>query len=386
MRISCFLVLCLGLYSLQAELTLNSNFTPWPVVNDAVELETVTVAAGYVVALLNLRQVFVNATALERLLVAYRCPVDNNGAISSRYFLVMDVTEGDDPFAFMVETYQDKLRNWQPILASPTKNFKESPSGFVDLTSDLWFAAHAQDSIIISAQQAAALYMETLYYPRQGMPNYRFEKLVHSEFLESTPSQRRMQETSSAQRQLEKLEGEIHALAGNLSVVLSIKKSRMLEYESKRSQAQDALGRNVSRDSRTAAVVDEWLRFHAAHQADMETLEHDASALDQQLNDAAQEKDVIGARLQEVEAQPEPQRRARHGARGLEGSTQVHAYLVLDFLPADVLQAASTIQARVLMPSMRDRRQLVLFNGDWPASGVLGWSILATHPFVTSYH
>ena len=42
---------------------------------------------------------------------------------TQRYFLVLEIRQDAEPFIFLVEVYQDTLRNWIPIMPSPSKNF-----------------------------------------------------------------------------------------------------------------------------------------------------------------------------------------------------------------------------------------------------------------------
>ena len=92
---------------------------PWPAVPSGDVLQRTEVAAQYLVALLNVRNIFPVPTTLERLVAAYV----NAQAVPPRYFLVLEVAQRADPFIFLLEAYEDKRKNWIPIFPSPSKNF-----------------------------------------------------------------------------------------------------------------------------------------------------------------------------------------------------------------------------------------------------------------------
>ena len=92
---------------------------PWPAVPAGDVLQRTEVAAQYLVALLNVRNIFPVPTTLERLVAAYV----NAQAVPPRYFLVLEVAQRADPFIFLLEAYEDKRKNWIPIFPSPSKNF-----------------------------------------------------------------------------------------------------------------------------------------------------------------------------------------------------------------------------------------------------------------------
>ena len=243
---------------------------------DSAELSKVTVAAEYVVALLNLRGMFANPTMYDRTIVSYRCPrvVD-----SPRYFIVMDINEGDDSFLFMIETYQDQLRNWQPIIPTPTKNFKYAGSNGqsaaeADINFDLWFGAPLNDPVVLSAITSARAHLESSYFPMTFNKSYSHLKPLHAELLTNSAQDlllRRQGEAAAAAQPAEAAAAAVHAAARSLSRSLAVRRSRILERESRRDGLRRLVRSNATEDGLAPAVA-RWLRYEAEHRSEMERL------------------------------------------------------------------------------------------------------------------
>lgn len=251
--------------------------TPWPVISDANELNTVSNAAEYVIALMNLRGIFTNPTMYDRTIVAYRCPRELNA--NTRYFIVMDVNEGDGSFVVMVETYQDHLMNWQPIIPSATKNFKEKPNeqGLlpVDVNFELWYAASSTNPAISSALTAAKEYLLTVYFPIGRSETADLRRLLHSEILELSTNDvilRRQSEVGQLASMIEKSKASLDAVGRNLSRTLAVRKSRILERESRQTAISKMISSNSTADDRFAESVEAWLRYEVDHNFEMKRL------------------------------------------------------------------------------------------------------------------
>jgi hypothetical protein len=100
----------------------------WPraPASDTVRLED---GAAFLMARLNILRIFPTATTLERVIAIYVMDPAAAGASSAalgyggggvpvqpRYFFVLEVAQGADPFVFVLEGYQDAQRNWLPVL------------------------------------------------------------------------------------------------------------------------------------------------------------------------------------------------------------------------------------------------------------------------------
>jgi hypothetical protein len=248
--------------------------TSWPAVSDPNELNIVNSAGEYVVALMNLRGIFSNPTMYDRTIVAYRCAreLDTN----TRYFLVMDVNEGDGSFVIMVETYQDHLKNWQPIIPTPTKNFKKtSEQTPVDVNFDLWFASSSANSAVSSALKAAKEHLETVYYPISRNQTFRLEQLLHAELLEPSTENfilRRQNEVKQMTDVVAKSRETVHALARNLSRNLAVRKSRLLVRESMRKNLSNMISSNSTEEESFESSVEVWFRSEIEHNVEMERL------------------------------------------------------------------------------------------------------------------
>jgi len=85
--------------------------------------------AAFLMARLNILRIFPTATTLERVIAIYVMDPAAAGASSAalgyggggvpvqpRYFFVLEVAQGADPFVFVLEGYQDAQRNWLPVL------------------------------------------------------------------------------------------------------------------------------------------------------------------------------------------------------------------------------------------------------------------------------
>ena len=194
---------------------------PWPAVPAGDVLQRTEVAAQYLVALLNVRNIFPVPTTLERLVAAYV----NEQAVPPRYFLVLEVAQRADPFIFLLEAYEDKRKNWIPIFPSPSKNFLalkcvrcngrlgprlgdncagEQIPGRCEAgiavssprVEQQWTSQLPSHPAVASARLAAQFILEKNYFA-MAEPNrdFREERVVLAEVRDET-----LQQTSAAQR------------------------------------------------------------------------------------------------------------------------------------------------------------------------------------------
>jgi len=112
----------------------------WPraPASDTVRLED---GAAFLMARLNILRIFPTATTLERVIAIYVMDPAAAGASSAalgyggggvpvqpRYFFVLEVAQGADPFVFVLEGYQDAQRNWLPVLQERPRPARPRPA------------------------------------------------------------------------------------------------------------------------------------------------------------------------------------------------------------------------------------------------------------------
>jgi len=363
----------------------------WSYVGDNAEKLIATQAAEYVVALLNIGlmfdpltgnriPVFNQFTQFQRLMSASKHTPSVLYGEQPRYFLIVEVTQESDPFPFLIETYQDSLGNWLPVIPSSAKNFLPQPASYeesIPITELLWLTVKASEPAIVSARAAAKFLMENNYFPSL-YPNSNMvdERLVHAEMREVSPSSVAVTARNRKvwdEEKLEKLENEIDQLGSLLA-------ERLLEKQALLRSLQDRL---------LAEGIREGLESRAAHYDSLESVEERLGRIEvvvKKLEGQLEEKEATRSKLKlNIKNDRDKETFQIEGLqtdlRSTSTTSRTYVYIVVDYLPQDLL----TVIDENIKGANRQRRQFLMVSDTWRTSGISGWTLQTHFPFSWDY-